>query len=92
MASKQLNIRSDEARTRVTALAKRLGKSTTDIVVEALRAYDAQTSPSDADGLTPLQRQRHERFMSFVRDLQTDVVPGARSEHDELYDEFGLPK
>ena len=91
-SQKQLNVRSDEARQRASAIAKRLGKTRTEVIVEALRNYDAETIPRDAQGLTPEQRQRHEAFMAFVRDLQQDVIPGSTSEHDDLYDEFGLPK
>lgn len=96
MAQRRLTVQSDEAATRATRLAKRLGKSTTDIVVDALRAYEGDATASVARELSaeaPRNREvaDHEDFIAFVRSLKGDILPGATSEHADLYDENGLP-
>ena len=57
MAQRQLNIRSDEAAEKATRLSKRLGKTTTEIVAEALRSYEANNMPVDELGMTSDQRR-----------------------------------
>ena len=91
MPQRQLNIRSDEAAALAAALARRLGKTTTEVVVEALRSLELSVEPRDVDGLTADQRREHESFLDFVRSLRPHIVPGSTSEHGELYDENGLP-
>lgn len=86
---RQLNIRSDEAYEIAHRAAKQSGKSVTEIVTEALRARHGpsarEVSPEDAAEtlkiLTELSREGGRR-----------KKPGATSNHDDLYDEFGLPK
>lgn len=45
----QLNIRSAFARERATALARRTGRTTTQVVEDALRAFDPQAPEADED-------------------------------------------
>ena len=92
MAQRQLNIRSDEAAERASALAKRLGKTTTEVVVEALRSYDASAQPLDELGMTPEKRRRYESILEIAREARKHLIPGAPEDHDSLYDENGLPK
>lgn len=92
MSQRQLNIRSDEAAARAAELSRRLNKSTTEIVVEALRAYAAQVEPRDELGLTAEQREDYDALRALSREAAKHRVPGATSDHSWLYDEHGLPK
>jgi antitoxin VapB len=89
---KQLNIRSDEAHRLATSLAKRMRTSTTKVVEAALLELERKTPPPKPVELTPEQQADHEAFMAFVRELQQYKLPGATSDHRDLYDEDGLPK
>ncbi|MGA0597169.1 type II toxin-antitoxin system VapB family antitoxin [Enterovirga sp. CN4-39] len=92
MAQRQLNIRSDEAVERAGRLAKQLGKTTTEVVVEALRSYEAAIQPVDEHGMTPEQRRRYETLLDIAREARQHLIPGGPENHDWLYDENGLPK
>lgn len=91
MPQRQLNIRSDEAVARAAALAERLGKTTTDVIVEALRVYEDQVEPRGADGLTAQQRRAYDSILAAAREAAKHKPPGLTSNHDWLYDENGLP-
>lgn len=88
---RELKVPSGEARDIAEALSHRLGKSTTDVVVQALRRLDHETSPRALSALTFAQRTEHERFMALVHSLQPDVVSGSTSDHRDMYDDTGLP-
>ncbi|HEX8662812.1 MAG TPA: type II toxin-antitoxin system VapB family antitoxin [Beijerinckiaceae bacterium] len=88
---KQLNIRSDEAHRLATALAKRMNTSTTKVVETALLELDRKTPPGTPSKLTPEQQADHEAFMALVREFQKYKLPGATSDHSDMYDEHGLP-
>ncbi len=89
--AKQLNIRSDEAYRLATALAKRLNTSTTKVVEKALLELDRKVPSGGVLELTPEQRAEHEAFMEIVREFQKYKLPGATSDHSDMYDEHGLP-
>ena len=92
MPQRQLNIRSDEAYRRASGLAERLGKTTTEVVVEALRSYEAVAAPLDERGLTPEQRRRFDALERLAASTAQHLIPGSPEDHDWLYDENGLPK
>lgn len=92
MAARQLNIRSDEAAGRAAGLAKRLGKTTTQVVEEALRVYEDSVCPRDELGFTPEERRKYEALTALSRRTARHVIPGSPADHDWLYDEHGLPK
>ena len=92
MPQRQLNIRSDEAAEKATRLSKQLGKTTTEVVVEALRTYEAETMPVDQFGMTPDQRRRYEAVLEIARDTRKQIKPGAVLDDSWMYDENGLPK
>jgi hypothetical protein len=92
MPQRQLNIRSDEAAERAGALAKRLGKTTTEVVVEALRSFEAAVHPSDELGMTPEQRRRYDAILEAAREARKRIKPGAIFDDSWMYDENGLPK
>jgi antitoxin VapB len=91
MDERELSIDSTEAYDIAESLSERLGKSTTEIVLDALRRLDRETGLPDVAGLTPERRAEHERFMALVHSHQPFVLPGATSDHRDMYDEFGLP-
>jgi hypothetical protein len=92
MPQRQLNIRSDEAAERAGALAKHLGKTTTQVVEEALRNYEQNAIPRDERGLTPEARRRSEGIMAAVERARAHIRPDADWDESWMYDENGLPK
>lgn len=92
MAQRQLNIRSDEAADRAGRLARQLGKTTTEVVVEALRVYEDKEAPRDERGMTPEQRRRYDNLMELARETRKKIKPGATFDDSWMYDENGLPK
>lgn len=91
MGQRQLNIRSDEAAGRASTLAKRLGKTTTEVVEEALRQYEDSVIPRDERGLTPEQRKRFDALTALSLEASKHLLADAPDNHDWLYDENGLP-
>lgn len=91
MPQRQLNIRSDDAAERAARLAKQFGKTTTEVVVDALRSYETSLSPIDERGWTAEKRKRFEALQALSAETAKHVVPGSRADHDWLYDEHGLP-
>lgn len=89
--AKQLNIRSNEAHRLATALAKRTNMSTTKVVEAALRELDRRTPPGSPLELTPEQEAEHQAFMALAREAAKHLLPGANSDHRDMYDEHGLP-
>jgi len=89
--AKQLNIRSDEAHRLAAALAKRTNMSTTKVVEAALRELDRRTPPGSPLELTPEQEAEHQAFMALAREAAKHLLPGATSDHSDMYDEHGLP-
>ncbi|GJE25857.1 type II toxin-antitoxin system VapB family antitoxin [Methylobacterium organophilum] len=100
-----LIVEDDEAYALARALAERRGTSIDEAVVASLRqALDAAPRPEPMpaktaalsvpplEALTPEQRASYERFMALAREGAAQKLPGATSSHDELYDEFGLPR
>jgi hypothetical protein len=92
MPQRQLNIRSDEAYARASSLARRLGRTTTDVVVEALRRYESEVEPRNERGLTPAQQARFDRMMALSEEAGRHKLPGTTSDHRDFYDDNGLPK
>ena len=92
MPQRQLNIRSDEAAEKATRLAKQLGKTTTEIVVEALRSYEERSAPRGPQGRSPEHQRRFEALQSLSARTAKHLIPGSPEGHDWLYDEDGLPK
>ena len=89
---RQLNIRSDEAFETARTLAKHYGRTTTEIVVDALREYRARK-------LIPNQRitreeaeENYRLIMAAAQEFASGKFPGATSDHSDMYDEHGLPK
>ncbi|MEP9378610.1 type II toxin-antitoxin system VapB family antitoxin [Aquabacter sp. CN5-332] len=90
--ARQLNIRSDEAVETAKRLAKRHGVTTTEVVVRALRRLDQDAPPVPTDEeLTREQKAEIEALRRLSREAAKHAVPGATSDHSDMYDENGLP-
>lgn len=89
---KQLNIRSDEAYATAHELAEQIGTTTTDVVVRALRELkSSRRIPSRL--VTPEEAEANlSALMESVRARAPNGSEMLGSDHDDLYDEFGLPK
>lgn len=86
---KQLNIRSDEAYATARDLAARMGTSTTEIVIAALREFKANRSiPSRIVTADEAQANR----AALLRSVRGRGPSGLSSAHDDLYDDLGMPK
>ena len=90
---KQLNIRSDMAYETATQLARRLGTTTTEVVVRALEDLSRKTyrAPTYAD-LTTEQKADVDRILAMAEEVRHTLAPGVTSDHSDIYDESGLPK
>jgi antitoxin VapB len=89
---RQLNIRSDEAFDTATRLSAHLGKSTTQVVVDALRDYSnrthapsVRTTPEQAASDWLILRQ-------FIEEANRARAKDWTSDHSEFYDDNGLPR
>lgn len=88
--ARQLNVRSDEAYETAHELARRTKLTTTQVVIRALRQLEAET-PVKVDTMTPEARARYEALMYLSRETAKHKLPGATSDHSDMYDENGLP-
>lgn len=87
--TKQLNVRNDEAYQLAHNIADHLGKPVAEAVLTALRDYGSRLPK--VDDLTPTQRAEYEALRALAREASKHKVPGATSDHSDMYDEFGLP-
>lgn len=88
--TRQLNIRNDEVYRLAHRLAADLGKPVAEAMLTLLRAQYSEL-PKVAD-LTPSQRATYERLQALSREAAKHGLPGATSDHSDMYDDFGLPK
>jgi antitoxin VapB len=88
--TRQLNIRNDEVYRLAHRLAADMGKPVTEAMLDLLRAHYAQLP--NVDELTPVQRATYEKLRALSREAAKHKVPGATSDHSDMYDDFGLPK
>ena len=86
---RQLNIRSDEAYATAHDLAEQFGTTTTEVVVRALRELQSKrrvpsrfVSPEEAEA----------NLSALMKSVRARGSVTLSSNHDDLYDEFGLPK
>ncbi len=87
--AKQLSVRSDEAYRLAHAIAETVERPVVEVVVAALREYGSKL-PAE-DGFTPAQRATYEALRALSRESAKHKLPGATSDHSDMYDEFGLP-
>lgn len=84
-----LIVENDEAYTLAHDIAGRLGTSVGETVVEALREYDRRVPTSE--GLSPEQRRERDIIRALVREARAHRIANVPTDHDYLYDEYGLP-
>ncbi|HMN87450.1 MAG TPA: type II toxin-antitoxin system VapB family antitoxin [Bauldia sp.] len=88
--TRQLNIRNDEVYRLAHRLAADMGKPVTEAMLTLLRAQ--YTELPAVEDLTPSQRATYEKLRALAREASKHKLPGATSDHRDLYDDFGLPK
>ena len=88
--ARQLNVRSDEAYDLAHQLARRLGLSVTQVVEKALHDYQIDM-PAIPEAMTAKQREVYETLRAASIESAKYKIPGATSDHSDLYDEDGLP-
>jgi len=93
-AQRQLNIRSDEAHALAVELARRLNKTTTAVVIDALRNYANRKAELGEPLPETVVAANEARIEAAIDKLWggKPIPPGLSSDHDWLYDENGLPK
>lgn len=85
MSEPQLSVRSARARDLAHALARRTGQPINKLVELALEHYERDLQEKTAQ--TP-----GDALWRLMAEGRRSVPPGTTSAHDDLYDEFGLPK
>lgn len=85
-----LIVESDEAFALAHDLAARSGTTVDETVVMALRELDRRVATID-DDLTPTQRAERDVIRALVREARAHRIANAPTDHDYLYDEYGLP-
>lgn len=82
----QLNIKSEDGYRLAVELAGLTGESLTTAVTEAIRErLERERRSRDADA-------RRTRLAALAVEIRASLRDGARSQHDWLYDEHGLPR
>ncbi len=89
--ARQLNIRSDEGYDIAHRLARRFGMTTSEIVVSALREYQAQRRIASAS-VTAAEAETNYRALMKAVAAADAKAPAKLLTEEEMYDEFGLPK
>ena len=88
--TKQLNIRNDEVYLLAHRIATEMGRSVTEAMLTVLRAHRPRVPT--VEELTPAQRATYERLRALAREAAKHRKPGPTSDHEDMYDDFGLPK
>ena len=88
--AKQLSVQSEEAYRLAHIIAEELGEPVEQVVEEALR--DCGTKLPSRDGMTAAQRADYGTLRALSREAARHKLPGATSDHSDMYDQFGLPK
>lgn len=95
---KQLSVRSSEAAALASELARKLDRSQKEVVLEGLRLLEEKTEASDprqrgkADPSWRRFEETLRRFQDEVQRIERETGEKLTSNHDDMYDEFGLPK
>lgn len=88
--TRRLESVSDEAHDLARAVAEETGRPVKRVVAEALRGRGAKLPPRG--GMSPTQIAEAEALKALGCEAAKHKLPGATSNHGDLYDEFGLPK
>ncbi|MGL4490067.1 MAG: type II toxin-antitoxin system VapB family antitoxin [Rhizobiaceae bacterium] len=82
-----LNIKNEEVHRLARELAKRTGETMTSAIQAALEERLARLAANKEN-----DRKVRAARVRAILDSLPPVPPGVTSNHDDLYDEFGLPK
>lgn len=85
MSEPQLSIRSAKAKVLARALARRTGLTMSKLVEQALEHYDSELRQHPAR--TPV-----DALWDLMAEGRRAVPAGTTSDHDDFYDEYGLPR
>lgn len=85
MSEPQLSVRSGKARDLAHALARRTGQPINRLVELALERYEKDLHQLHS-------RSPMDVLVDLMAEGRRDVAAGTTSAHDDLYDEYGLPK
>ena len=85
-----LVIHDDEIRQLATRLAAKQGRTVSEVVLDALRALQGAEPFLTME--TDRGRNERRRFEALRLEAAKHLLPGATSDHSDMYDEFGLPK
>lgn len=88
---KQLNIRSDEAYETAHRLSRRLGASTTEVVLRALQRFEGET-PASSASLSARERTFVDEILERAKKVAEKTPPGPGSDHSDFYDENGFSR
>jgi hypothetical protein len=88
--ARQLNVRSDEAYETAHRLARQLKLTTTEVVLKALLLFK-EDFPALPESMSPKQREVNESLRALSVETAKHKVPGATSDHSDMYDDNGLP-
>jgi hypothetical protein len=94
-ARKQLNVRSDAAYEAAHRLARKLGKTTQQVVVEALLEKARKEGLHDSDPAPEVVAARLAALRAARERMWTGAAPTTHSRRDDddwLYDENGAPR
>lgn len=99
--TERLIVEDDEAHALARELAERRGVSVEEAIVASLRASLDEARPArpaptpvripTLEELTPEQRADLEALRALIREAAPYIIPGASSDHRDMYDEHGLP-
>lgn len=84
-----LIVENDEAYALAHDLAARCGTTVGQAVVTALREYDRRVAMDDV--LNAAQRAERDIIRALVREARVHRIANMPTDHDYLYDEYGLP-
>ncbi|MFK5597575.1 type II toxin-antitoxin system VapB family antitoxin [Methylobacterium sp. HMF5984] len=85
-----LIVLNDEAFALAHELAERAGTTVDEAVVTALQELDRRVATVN-DDLTPTQRAERDVIRALVREARAHRIANVPTDHDYLYDEYGLP-
>ncbi len=89
---KQLNVRSDEAYQTAHDVAERLGTTTTEVVIQALREFKSSRQIPSRIVTVEQADANLAALLDSVRSRTLGRTAELSSDHAHLYDDFGLPK
>lgn len=89
-SARQLNVRSDRAYRLAHAIARHKKLTTQQVVEQALETLAKAEGVEDADDAA-MRAAEYERLLALAREYRKYLKPDSKADHDDMYDEDGLP-